>query len=154
MGWLNRVGDRLSTMLLVLVSIALVSCSDPETTPASTPPPNGDDSATTTKPSTTPPSSSTTPEDDPPEVPDDPNALVDRGRAVYNANCIACHNVEPGVDGALGPAVAGASFDLIEARVMRNEYPEGYTPKRDTKVMIALPYLEPDLAALAAYLAE
>lgn len=153
MDWLNRVGGLLSTMLLVLVSVALVSCSDAETKPASTPPPSGDDSTTTTNPSTTPPSA-TPPKDDPPEVPDDPNALADRGRAVYNANCIACHNMEPGVDGTLGPAIAGASFDLIEARVMRNAYPEGYTPKRDTKVMIALPYLEPDLAALAAYLAE
>ncbi len=32
-------------------------------------------------------------------------------------------------------------------------YPEGYKPKRETKAMIPLPYLEKDLPALAVYLA-
>ncbi len=80
--------------------------------------------------------------------------LVEAGRAVYNANCIACHNLDPTQDGALGPAVAGASLSLIEARVLRAEYPEGYTPKRPTRVMVALPHLEPKLPELAAYLAS
>lgn len=84
----------------------------------------------------------------------DPDALASRGRAVYTANCIACHNTDPKLDGGIGPAVAGASFALIEARVMRNEYPEGYKPKRGTRAMIALPYLEKDLAALVAFLAK
>jgi mono/diheme cytochrome c family protein len=71
---------------------------------------------------------------------------------VYNSNCIACHGLDPTKDGALGPAVAGASLALIEARVLRSEYPEGYPPKRPTKVMIPLPHLEPRLDELAAYL--
>ena len=58
------------------------------------------------------------------------------------------------MDGGIGPAVAGASLALLEARIMRNEYPEGYTPKRDTEAMIALPYLEKDLAAIVAFLAK
>ena len=33
-------------------------------------------------------------------------------------------------DGSVGPAVAGASRELIEAKVLRGEYPPGYTPKR------------------------
>jgi len=78
--------------------------------------------------------------------------LVKAGRGVYNGNCIACHNVDPALDGALGPSVAGSSLDLLEARVVRNVYPEGYVPKRDTRVMIPLPHLEPRLAELAAYL--
>ena len=77
---------------------------------------------------------------------------VEAGRSVYNANCIACHNLDPTKDGVLGPAIAGASMPLIEARVMRAEYPEGYAPKRPTKVMVALPHLEPKLPELAAYL--
>ena len=80
--------------------------------------------------------------------------LVEAGRSAYNANCIACHNMDPTHDGALGPAVAGSSYELIEARVMRAAYPEGYTPKRDTRVMVALPHLEPRLKELAAYLAS
>ena len=78
--------------------------------------------------------------------------LIKAGRGVYNGNCIACHNMDPTRDGALGPSLAGSSLDLLEARVLRNAYPEGYLPKRDTRVMIALPHLEPRLGDLAAYL--
>ncbi len=81
-----------------------------------------------------------------------PEELVKAGRGTYNANCIACHNMDPTKDGALGPAVAGASFELLEARVIRGEYPAGYGPKRDTKVMIALPHLKAKLPEIAAYL--
>jgi mono/diheme cytochrome c family protein len=77
---------------------------------------------------------------------------VAAGRSVYNANCIACHHLNPAEDGVLGPAIAGASRELIEARVLRGEYPEGYVPKRPTKVMIPLPHLAPRLDELTAYL--
>jgi mono/diheme cytochrome c family protein len=87
------------------------------------------------------------------ETPADPAQLAKRGRTVYMANCIACHSQDPAQDGALGPAVAGSSRELLEARVMRGEYPEGYTPKRPSKVMIPLPHLEGELDALAAFLA-
>ena len=83
-----------------------------------------------------------------------PAELAQRGRQVYMANCIACHSQDPSADGALGPAVAGSSYELLEARVLRAEYPEGYTPKRPSKVMIARPHLEDELEALHAYLAE
>lgn len=78
--------------------------------------------------------------------------LVKRGRSVYMSNCIACHNQNPAQDGALGPAIAGSSHELIEARVLRAEYPPGYTPKRDSKAMIALPHLAGEIDALTAYL--
>ncbi len=78
--------------------------------------------------------------------------LAAAGRSVYNANCIACHNVDPTQDGALGPAVAGSSLELLEARVVHGDYPEGYEPKRASRVMVALPHLEPRLPELAAYL--
>jgi len=79
-------------------------------------------------------------------------ALIEAGRVSYNANCIACHSMDPSQDGALGPAVSGASPELLEARVLRAEYPEGYTPKRNTRVMVALPHLERQLPALTAFL--
>jgi mono/diheme cytochrome c family protein len=79
---------------------------------------------------------------------------AERGRAAYVANCIVCHAANPAADGALGPAVAGASRELLETRVLRAEYPPGYTPKRDSRVMVALPHLAGELDALAAYLAE
>lgn len=77
-----------------------------------------------------------------------------RGKAVYLSVCIACHNVNPALDGSLGPANAGASHELLEARVLRAEYPPGYKPKRDSKAMPALPNLAPNIDALTAYLAE
>ena len=86
---------------------------------------------------------------------DDPQAaLVRQGKAVYQTDCIACHNPDPAQDGSVGPAVAGASLELLRAKVIHNEYPPGYTPKRDTKMMIALVHREPDLPALEAYLAS
>lgn len=78
--------------------------------------------------------------------------LAAAGRSVYNANCIACHAMDPRQDGALGPAVAGSSLELLEARVMRGEYPEGYAPKRATRVMVPMPHLKDRLPELAAYL--
>ncbi|MBB83009.1 MAG: cytochrome C [Deltaproteobacteria bacterium] len=60
--------------------------------------------------------------------------------------------MNPAIDGALGPAVAGSSLELLEARVMRGEYPPGYEPKRGSRVMIALPHLAPRIPELAAYL--
>jgi mono/diheme cytochrome c family protein len=81
-----------------------------------------------------------------------PEELIAAGRSAYNANCIACHSMDPTQDGALGPAVSGASLELLEARVLRVEYPDGYVPKRTTRVMVPLPHLEPRLVELAAYL--
>ena len=78
--------------------------------------------------------------------------LVARGRSVWMSNCIACHAQDPALDGALGPAAIGASHELLEARVLRAEYPEGYTPKRDSRIMIPLPHLSNDIEALHAYL--
>jgi mono/diheme cytochrome c family protein len=89
-------------------------------------------------------------------APDDPNAaLVKRGRVVYETVCTACHaRGNPAEAGPVGPALAGSSLALLEAKVLRNEYPPGHLPQRDTKAMIRFPHLEPDLPALHAYLAS
>jgi mono/diheme cytochrome c family protein len=78
--------------------------------------------------------------------------LAEQGLRIYDANCTICHNPDPRSDGVDGPALAGSPRELIEARVMRAEYPPGYTPKRPTRRMRALPYLKPHIEALAAYL--
>ncbi len=78
---------------------------------------------------------------------------VDQGRRVYVANCVACHHVDPSLDGPLGPSISGSSRELLEARVLRAEYPPGHMPSRPTTVMTPLPYLEGEIDALAAYLA-
>jgi mono/diheme cytochrome c family protein len=81
-------------------------------------------------------------------------ALLARGEQVYLNNCTACHARDPRQPGPVGPPIAGSSRELLEAKVLRNEYPPGYTPKRDTRAMIPLAHLEPELPAIAAFLAK
>jgi len=89
------------------------------------------------------------------EAPVDPEtALLQRGEKIYLANCIACHARNPNEAGPVGPPIAGSPLELVQAKVLRNEYPPGYTPKRDTKAMIPLVHLEPELPAVAAFLAK
>ena len=80
----------------------------------------------------------------------DPKA--DRGRQVYLAQCIACHNPDPAIGGSLGPPVRGASRDLLEAKVLKGTYPSGYAPKRATNLMPPQPALVPEIPNLAAFL--
>jgi mono/diheme cytochrome c family protein len=76
----------------------------------------------------------------------------ERGRAVYVANCVACHNNDPSKDGPIGPAIKGSSPELIESRVLRTAYPPGYKPKRNTQVMPTFPFLKSEVPYLTAYL--
>ena len=80
--------------------------------------------------------------------------LQERGRVVYLTQCTACHGQDPKQNGGVGPAVAGSSIDLIRSKVLKNEYPTGYQPKRSTRAMIALPHLEKDIDAIAAFLQQ
>lgn len=81
-----------------------------------------------------------------------------KGKGVFMANCIACHNPDPSKDGPLGPAIKGSAKALLEARVLNGNikydqsYPKGYKPKRDTRIMVPLPHLKPSLDDLAAFL--
>ena len=74
------------------------------------------------------------------------------GKQVYAANCTACHNADPTRDGTIGPALAGSSPELVRARVLKAEYPPGYTPKRDSHLMPAQPFLASQVDDIAAYL--
>jgi len=132
--------------LLAGLALALAGCSGDEQAAAPAKPAQSPKAAKQDGPSV--PKPAPTPE----PAPATPAELAARGRTVYMANCIACHSQDPTMDGALGPAIAGSSRELIEARVMRAEYPPGYEPKRDSRVMIALPHLGGELDALAAYL--
>jgi mono/diheme cytochrome c family protein len=77
---------------------------------------------------------------------------AEKGKQIWLGQCVACHNPDPTKDGTLGPAVKGTSPALLEARVLRGEYPPGYKPKRPTKVMPPRPDLAPSIPDLAAYL--
>ena len=86
------------------------------------------------------------------EAGDPQAALVKHGEQVFQTNCTACHAQDPRLAGPIGPPIAGSPLALLEAKVLRNEYPPDYTPKRTTKAMMPLAHLEPELPALAAYL--
>jgi mono/diheme cytochrome c family protein len=84
--------------------------------------------------------------------PQNEDPAVARGRQAYMGTCIACHNMNPALDGAIGPAVKGAPPPLLEAKILRGAYPDGYKPKRDTKVMPPQPAMANSIADLAAFL--
>jgi mono/diheme cytochrome c family protein len=84
------------------------------------------------------------------EVSGDP--AVERGRRVYLGFCTACHGADPARDGAAGPAIAGSSIELLEARLLRGEYPPGYAPKRPSQIMPRFPQLAGEIEALHAFL--
>jgi mono/diheme cytochrome c family protein len=75
-----------------------------------------------------------------------------RGEATYRTNCISCHNRDPNLPGPVGPAIAGASRSLIDARVLHGNYPPGYIPQRSTHTMRPLPWLNGHVDDLTAYL--
>ena len=73
---------------------------------------------------------------------------------IYENICIACHNRDPREDGSLGPALAGASREVLEAKVLRSAYPPGYAPKRPSRTMPAFTFLADAIGDLEAYLAS
>ena len=81
-----------------------------------------------------------------------PEELQKRGDMVYHSFCVACHHRDPHQEGILGPAVTGSSLELLQERILHATYPNGYQPKRPTKIMYAIPQIEKDIPAIHAYL--
>lgn len=89
------------------------------------------------------------------EEPSPEEAALRKGRTLYTLRCASCHHAaDPRRDGSLGPAVAGSGLELLDARLNHGGYPEGYTPKRPTRIMQRLPATPEELAALHAFLAS
>ena len=80
------------------------------------------------------------------------SAAAQRGRQIYLAQCTQCHNPDPVQPGAVGPPIKGSSKDLLEAKLLRGNYPPGHTPKRPTAIMPQQPAVAPDIPALAEFL--
>ena len=77
---------------------------------------------------------------------------AERGRQIYQSQCIACHNMDPAQPGSIGPDLKGSSEELLRAKVLTGNYPPGYKPKRPTAIMQPMPQLTSDIPNLAAYL--
>src|ERR1700719_4740068 len=86
--------------------------------------------------------------------PSKPQTAAQKGRIVYMTNCVVCHNPNPNLAESQGPPIAGSSRELIEDRVLYLKYPPGYTPKRTTHAMRAIPQLKNQIGDLTAFLAE
>lgn len=78
--------------------------------------------------------------------------IESRGKSVYLANCIACHHINPSLAGSIGPVIEGSSLELLTHKVLTRDYPQGYTPKRNSDVMPSFAHLKNDVEALHAYL--
>lgn len=78
--------------------------------------------------------------------------LLSQGKGLYVANCSACHNQNPAIDGAVGPAIKGSNFELLKARIVSGTYPPGYTPKRPSQLMTRLPLKDEQIRSIEAYL--
>lgn len=76
-----------------------------------------------------------------------------RGRAIYQGQCGVCHHPsDPSQPGPVGPPIAAVPRAVLEAKVLRGAYPEGYTPKRTSRLMPPMPQLAADLDVVAEYL--
>jgi len=78
--------------------------------------------------------------------------LYKSGKAIYNTDCIACHNANPRLPGAIGPDNYGSSLELVRLKVLKGEYPSGYKPKRTTKEMPEFESYGNDIEAIHFYL--
>lgn len=89
-----------------------------------------------------------------PAVPLTTEQLVAKGQSVYRMQCISCHNINPRLDGSIGPKVWGSSRELLEAKILGGNYPAGYEPLRKTSVMPKMPHLKNEIDSLHQYLQQ
>ena len=77
---------------------------------------------------------------------------IEKGRMVYFANCVSCHNNNPKKLGSIGPEVYGVSIDVLTQKIVYGKYPENYIPKRTSKIMPSMPHLNKEISNLHAFI--
>ena len=75
-----------------------------------------------------------------------------RGKRIYQANCVKCHNNNPSKIGVLAPNIAGSSLETIESMILHGKPPKGQTPKWDHVEMDPLPHLIKEAPYLFEYI--
>ena len=75
-----------------------------------------------------------------------------RGKAIYNLNCISCHNLDPIKQGNIGPQIYGSSKELLSKKILFGKYPKNYKPKRSGGAMPIMPNLDKEITNLQAFL--
>ena len=76
----------------------------------------------------------------------------EKGKVIYYANCISCHNYNPKKPGSIGPQIYGSSKELLSNKINFGIYPKNYKPKRSTKMMPFQPHSDKEIANLYAFL--
>jgi len=81
--------------------------------------------------------------------------LIEKGRKLYVANCLRCHNKDPNIKGSIGPEIVDAPYEVMYSKVMTGKYPDplpqGFVSKRKSRAMQPLPRLKNDIPAIWAY---
>ena len=77
---------------------------------------------------------------------------IEKGRMVYFANCVSCHNNNPKKPGSIGPEVYGVTIDVLTQKIVYGKYPENYRPKRPSKIMSSMPHLNKEISNLHAFI--
>ena len=77
---------------------------------------------------------------------------IEKGRMVYFANCVSCHNNNPKKPGSIGPEIYGVSIDILTQKIVSGKYPKNYRPKRTTKMMPSMPHLNKEISNLHAFI--
>ena len=75
-----------------------------------------------------------------------------RGKAIYNLNCISCHNLDPKKQGSTGPQIYGSSKELLSKKILFGKYPKNYRPKRSGGAMPIMPNLDKEITNLHVFL--
>ena len=90
------------------------------------------------------------------KVEEAPAIDIEKGHKIFLTQCIACHNKDPNIKGAIGPELTDAPLDLMKIKVVTGRYPEvlpeGFVPKRKTKLMKKFPQLEADVPSIHAWI--
>lgn len=77
---------------------------------------------------------------------------LDQGRKAYLSNCISCHNKDPNLKGSLGPEVTNVPIEVFKHKILTGKYPDqfpaGFKPRRNSKVMRPIPRVEKDIEAI------
>ena len=77
---------------------------------------------------------------------------IEKGKMVYFANCVSCHNNNPKKPGSIGPEVYGVSIDVLTQKIVYGKYPDNYRPKRTSKIMPSMPHLNKEISNLHAFI--
>lgn len=80
---------------------------------------------------------------------------IEKGKRLFMANCLQCHNRDPNVRGSIGPEVVDAPLEVMTSKIMTGKYPDklpdGFVPKRKTRAMRPIPKLKNDIPDIWAY---